>query len=281
MAQAKHPFDQAIALTALGPDSWSGHTSAGYWNMVGPFGGITAATVLHAVLQHAQCLGTPVALTVNYAAALQAGPFTVSARAVRTNRSTQHWTVEITQDDDDAQAGVVLTATVMTALRRDTWGVNDTPMPQVPDPQDASALAWHSPIEWINRYEVVQLQGPIPHEWNDVVSTRGSEDASLSRLWMRDAPQRPLDYCALAALADVFYPRVYLRRTSRVPAGTVSMTVYFHADDAMLRAAGVGFVLGQARAHAFHGGFHDQSAHLWSANGALLVTSHQLVYYKQ
>lgn len=281
MAQASHPFDQAIALAALGPDSWSGHTSAAYWNMVGPFGGITAATVLRAVLQQPQCLGTPVALTVNYAAALQTGPFTVTARAARTNRSTQHWVVEITQDDDGALAGVVLTATVMTAVRRDTWGINDTPMPQVPDPQDVSAPAWKSPIEWIKRYEVVQLQGPLPGDWDDVVSTRGPEDASLSRLWMRDAPARPLDYCALAALADVFYPRIYLRRTSRVPAGTVSMTIYFHADDAMLRAVGDGFVLGQARAHAFHAGFHDQSAQLWSSAGVLLATSHQLVYYKQ
>ena len=86
-----HPFDQAIELTALGPDRWRGSTSAAYWNMVGPFGGITAATVLRAVLQHPQCLGTPVALTVNYAAALKAGPFIVTARAARTNRSTQHY----------------------------------------------------------------------------------------------------------------------------------------------------------------------------------------------
>lgn len=249
--------------------------------MVGPFGGITAATVLRAVLQNPQCLGTPVALTVNYAAAMSAGPFTITARAARTNRSTQHWVVEITQDAADDPAGVVLTATVMTAVRRDTWGINDTPMPQVPDPQDVSPPPWQSPIEWINRYEVVQLQGPLPQQWDDVVSTRGFEDASLSRLWMRDAPARSLDYCALAALADVFYPRIYLRRTSRVSAGTVSMTVYFHADDAMLRAVGDGFVLGQARAHAFHAGFHDQSAQLWSAAGVLLVTSHQLVYYKQ
>ena len=62
---------------------------------------------------------------------------------------------------------------------------------------------------------------------------------------------------------------------------TVSMTIYFHADDAMLRAVGDGFVLGQARAHAFHAGFHDQSAQLWSSAGVLLATSHQLVYYKQ
>jgi hypothetical protein len=254
--------------------------------MVGPFGGITAATVLQAVLRHPQCLGVPVALTVNYAAALVAGPFTVSARAARTNRSTQHWVVEVTQEapgaDGRADTGVVLTATVLTALRRDTWGIQDTPMPAVPMPQDVvSPPPWHAPIEWIKRYEVLQLQGPLPGEWDGAVSTLGPDEASLSRLWMRDAPPRPLDYASLAALADVFFPRVYLRRARRVPAGTVSMTVYFHADDALLREVGDGYVLGQARAHAFHAGFHDQSAQLWSACGKLLATSLQMVYYKE
>ena len=98
MTAPMHCFDQAIALTALGGDRFEGHTSAPYWNMVGPFGGITAATALHAVLQHPALLGQPIALTVNYAAALVQGRFVVTARAARTNRSTQHWSIEITQD---------------------------------------------------------------------------------------------------------------------------------------------------------------------------------------
>ncbi len=280
MAQATHPFDQAIALTTQGPDLFVGHTSADYWNMVGPYGGVTAATVLRAVLQHPSCLGVPVALTVNYAAAVREGAFTVHAHAARTNRATQHWVVEITQPDAQAQPEVVLTATVMTAVRRDTWGINDTPMPQVPMPQEVVSPPWKSPVEWIKRYEVLQMQGPLPLQWDEVVSAQGPDEASLSRLWMRDAPARPLDYCSLAALADVFFPRIYLRRTRRVPAGTVSMTVYFHADDALLHEVDDGYVLGQARAHAFHAGFHDQSAQLWSATGKLLATSMQLVYYK-
>ncbi len=65
--------------------------------MVGPFGGTTAATALRAILLHPALLGEPVALTVNYAAAMAEGPFSVTARPVRTNRSTQHWTVELSQ----------------------------------------------------------------------------------------------------------------------------------------------------------------------------------------
>ena len=82
-------------------------------------------------------------------------------------------------------------------------------------------------------------------------------------------------------MADAFYPRVWLRRALRVPAGTVSMTVYFHADASELARSGSGYLLGQASAQTFHNGFFDQSAQLWSEAGALLATSQQIVYYKE
>ena len=46
-----HPLDAALALASSVPGQYAGQTSAAYWNMVGPFGGITAATLLQAVLQ--------------------------------------------------------------------------------------------------------------------------------------------------------------------------------------------------------------------------------------
>ncbi|MGA8514592.1 MAG: thioesterase family protein, partial [Burkholderiaceae bacterium] len=100
-------------------------------------------------------------------------------------------------------------------------------------------------------------------------------------LWARDAQARPLDFVSLAAIADVFFPRVFLRRATRVPIGTVSMTVYFHAGQAELDAIGTGYLLGQARAQRFFNGFFDHGAQLWSEAGTLLATTHQVVYYKE
>ena len=93
-----HPFDQAIALELQPDGHWLGHTSPAYANMVGPYGGITAAQMLNAVLLHPQRLGDPLALTVNYAAGVADGPFVLQARPARTNRSTQHWVIELLQD---------------------------------------------------------------------------------------------------------------------------------------------------------------------------------------
>ena len=270
-----HPLDKALALESVTPGQYRGHTSPGYWNMVGPYGGATAATALRAVLLHPQLLGEPLSLTVNFAAALTAGPFTVQAEPVRTNRSTQHWSVSILQTDAQGQPVVTTTATAVTAVRRDTWSLGDVPMPAVPPPAQCPRIAPRTGVEWLNRYEMRPVTGTLPEQWD------GQGDSSLSQLWMRDEPTRTLDFCALAALADVFFPRVWLRRAVRVPAGTVSLTVYFHASAEQLAATGTGYLLGQAQAQAFRNGFFDQSSQLWNEAGVLLVTTHQIVYYKQ
>ncbi len=131
-------------------------------------------------------------------------------------------------------------------------------------------------MEWVRRYEIRHLAGSMPRLWDGTDS-----GSSLSQLWVRDADLRTLDFCSLTALADVFFPRVFVRRPLRVPIGTVTMTVYFHANAGQLSQTGSGYLLGQARAQAFHNWFFDQTAQMWNEAGELLVTSHQLVYFKE
>ena len=266
-----HAFDEAIALQRQPEGHWLGHTSPAYANMVGPFGGVMAAQAINAVLQHPDKLGDPVAFTINFAAALADGPFEVQARAARTNRSTQHWVVEVLQNGNTS-----LTATVFTALRRDTWNAQDMVLPVVPSAADTQRGVTRGRAEWLNRYELRFVHGFFPPAWDG----RDSGD-SLSQVWMRDDPPRPLDFASLTALADVFYPRIWRRRATLTPIGTVSMTVYFHADAKQLADTGTGYLLGQAQAQAFRNGFFDQTAQLWNEAGDLLATTHQVVYYKE
>ena len=282
---ATHPFDQAIALTPVaatvhehGPEAvryWEGHTHRDYLNMVGPFGGITAAQALNAVLQHPERLGEPISFTANFAAALTEGAFRAEARPVRTNRSTQHWTVTLSQTDAAGVESVVMTATAVTAKRRHTWSAVDAVMPEVPQPQSIPRTPAIKRVAWPQRYDMRPCAGEVPTEWN------GAEADSMTQLWMRDEPPRPLDFCSLTALADVFYPRVWRRRAVMTPVGTVSMTVYFHASAAELAATGTDYLLGHARAQSFFNGFFDQSAELWNESGHLLATTHQIVYFKE
>jgi hypothetical protein len=265
-----HPFDQAIALQPLAEHEWQGHTSPDYANFIGPYGGITAAQMVQAVMVHPQRLGEPVAFTINYAAALADGSFVARARPARTNRSTQHWIVELLQDGQ-----AVATGTLMTAMRRPTWGLQEIAMPQVPRPADLK-LERARGVKWIENYERYYAEGGVPSEWN-------GQDAghSRTRLWVRDRPPRPLDFPALAAIADNFFPRVWLRKATLTAIGTVTMTVYFHADSGVLQSTGTGLLLAQAQGQAFRDGYFDQTGQLWNEAGELLVTTHQLVYYKE
>jgi len=269
--ESRSAFDEAVALEPLGAGRFRGRTHPGYANFVGPFGGTTAAQCLAAVLAHPERIGDPVALTVNYAAAVADGEFEVLARPARTNRSTQHWFVELLQGGQ-----TVITATALTAVRRETFAATEAPVPDVPRPGDVPRAAERPRVEWVNRYELRFIDAGLPSEWN-------GEDAgqSRTRLWARDDPPRPLDFLSLTAMSDIFFPRIWRRRALFVPLGTISMTVYFHAGEAQLKETATGHLLGQAQGQGFRAGYFDQTAQLWNEAGVLLATTHQVVYFKE
>lgn len=267
-----HPFDTAMALTPAGDDRFHGATSPAYANMVGPFGGTTGAVLLNAALLHPARLGEPIALTVNFASALTDGAFEIEARAVRTNRSTQHWTMALSQGGE-----VTTTATAVFAVRRPTWSAPEAVAPiDVPRPETLPPPNRGARLEWVKRYDMRFVHGGLPSTFE------GHEQPdSRTTLWVRDEPPRPLDFASLAAIADCFFPRIFVRRHKVTPIGTVSLTTFFHADSAMLAAQGDRPVLGTAKGQNFRNGYFDQSAELWSDSGQQLVSTHQIVYFRE
>jgi acyl-CoA thioesterase len=266
-----HSFDTAIALAPAGDNRFRGATSPAYANMVGPFGGTTGAVLLQSALLHPARLGHPIALTVNFASALADGEFEIEARAVRTNRSTQHWVMELHQNGE-----VAATATAVFAQRRETWSAAEAVAPADLPPAEALPrpdTAMRPP--WVRCYDMRFIEGGLPEAFD------GQERAdSRTAFWVRDEPPRPLDFASLAALCDSFFPRIFIRRRRPTPIGTVSLTTYFHADEAMLAAQGERSVLGTARALNFRNGYFDQSAEVWSTERHLLASTHQIVYFR-
>lgn len=266
-----HPLDEALVLRATAPHEFTGATHPAYANMVGPFGGVTAAQLLQSAMQHPDRLGEPVALTVNFAAPVADGEIRFLARPVRTNRSTQHWTIEAHQP-----SGVVSTATAVFAVRRETWSALEAVMPaDVPAPQAVSRTPPREVPAWLRHYDMRFVDGPFPDVFDEQEQTH-----SRTCLWLRDLPERPLDFASLTLMSDVFVPRIFIRRRRRSLAGTVSLTTYFHADSALLAQVGSRHVLGVAKALNYRHGYFDQTGELWSPDGQLLVSTHQLVYFK-
>src|ERR1700710_1501788 len=108
LTKAPHLFDEATQVVA-GDSRWQGRTSDDYWAFAGPFGGVTAATILRGLMDHPQRAGDPLALTVNFCAPIAQGAFDLDLRLVKANRSSQHWSVEMTQ-------GGAVVATLATAV---------------------------------------------------------------------------------------------------------------------------------------------------------------------
>ena len=266
-----HPLDKAVSLERMADGSFRGYVSPDYANMIGPFGGTTAASLLQAAMLHEARIGDPVALTVNFAAALLDGEFHISSRPVRTNRSTQHWIIELSQAGE-----VAASATAVFAVRRETWSAPEAVAPTVPPAHVLTPLSADGRVKWVSRYDMRFCHGGLPEVQSDDVKSD-----SMTQMWVRDEPARPLDFLSLSALCDSFFPRIYVRRPKFVPIGTVSLTTYFHADAASLAKQGDRAVLGVAHAKNFRNGYFDQSAEIWSDDGLLLANSNQIVYYRE
>lgn len=264
-----HPFDLATELEPAGKDRWIARTSDAYWNMIGPFGGLVAALLFKSAYSHSACTGEPLALTVNFCAAVAKGEMEITAKPARTNRSTQHWTMSMLQDDE-----CVATATAMFGKRPETFAHRPNAKPDLPSFEDLTRMPWPG-SGWIERFDLRFAEGePF---W---ANPQGEPSSARSSLWIASDPPRPMDFVGLAALTDIFFGRIIHVRRQMVPFGTVSLTSYFHATEADLQEIGTGPVLGIADARIFDRGFHDQSAELWSEDGRLLATGHQLVYYR-
>jgi len=264
-----HPFDVGVDLTLVTDGLVRGATTPLWANMVGPFGGITAAWFVRAIELQPNRHGDPAALTVNFVAPIADGGFDIAVRAVRTNRTNQHWMAELSQDGE-----VKTTATAVFGIRRDTFSDTEAHPPHAPEPAEVQPSGLPDVIVWARNYDMRYVTGAAP------TREGGVSTSSETTLWVRENPPRPLDFPGLASMSDIFYPRVYLRRGKPVPAGTISLTTYFHVDGAQLHTHGDDYVLATARANRFARGYFDQSAQLWGRDGELLVTSHQIVYFK-
>ncbi len=271
-AKTEHPLDAATNLTLVGTGAYEGTTSEAYWNLAGPFGGIVAATLLRAVLKHPDRIGEPIALTVNFCAPIASGKFEVTATPTRTNRSTQHWEFKLVQGEG---ALVAASGTAITASRPQTWEHHPVQQPAVPAAKETPVFAT-SGLKWLEQYEFRFARGAPQLQSTPAIEAF----ETLSHFWVKDALPRDLDYVSLAALSDTPFARIFQARGAIVPFGTVSLTTYFHGGSDEIADQGSTALLGVADAHIFHRGFHDQSAQFWSAQGRLLATSNQIVYFR-
>ena len=269
-----HVLDEATALAgAPGDPVRRGRTHDAYWTFIGPFGGASAATALRAVLEHPRREGDPLAATINFCAPIERGQFAVHVRLARANRSSQHWQVEFRQGTSD---DAVLTASIVTAARRESWQHQFARAPVLPAPETMAPFPNRNALTWIAQYGFRFAEGAFrPSE-----QMLDPPHSPRSVLWLQDEQPRVLDFVSLLAMSDAFFGRLFQVIGHIPPFGTVSMTTYFHVAADELAAHGSAPLAAVADARVFHRSFGDQTAELYGSNGQLLATSVQIAYFR-
>jgi len=270
LTKTPHLFDDATRITA-GDSRWQGRTSPDYWAFVGPFGGITAATILRALMEHPQRAGDPLAITVNYCAPIAEGEFDLDLRLVKANRSSQHWSVELSQEGREPAT----LATAIFAERRESWSQQQVKMP---DAKPFEEIRRYPDVAaaWTRQYDFRFVEGLV-EMLNGGTARPGS---AFSKLWIGDRVPRKIDAFSLLAMSDAFFARIFHVKGEVVPIGTVTLTTYFHADAEDLAREDITHILGVADAKIFHKSYGDQNGELWSPSGRLLATTPQMTYFK-
>lgn len=271
-SRTEHPFDRATTVRRDAHGTCSAITSDDYWAFVGPFGGITAATMLRAILDHPERAGDPLSLTTNFCAPVPRGSYQLDTRLVRATRSTQHWIVELNMPD----GGVAAIASAVFATRRASFAHQPATYPKAPAFEATPIYRFSgSTPAWVSQYEFRFVSGAPGFDTGAI-----TPNSAASLVWMRDHQPRRLDVLSLAAISDAFFGRIFQALGRVVPFGTVSMTTYFHADSEDLAAEDTTMVLGAADGRSFSKNYGDQIGELWSPSGRLLATTTQMAYYK-
>jgi hypothetical protein len=129
---------------------------------------------------------------------------------------------------------------------------------------------------WVKQYDFRFIEGNPDFSG----AIKDAPANAFSKLWIGDRVPRRIDMLSLMSMSDAFFGRVFHAGRELVPFGTVSLTTYFHADVEDLAAEDINRVLAVADARIFHKSYGDQAGELWSPQGRLLATTHQIAYFK-
>ena len=259
-------LDESLALQSSGVGAWRAYADPRREAFGTTYGGWIAAILLKAVLDDSRAEGTPSALTVHFLVQISPGSqLRLVARSLGAGRSLSFWHSELTVDDAETPAAL---ATVVLAKRKEGEAFTDLPMPEVPLP-DALPEA-HPPGAFGERSVIRAVTGVPPYNRTD----------SRSITWIRETSGRALDYVQLAYLSDHYAPRVFFRSPRPRPYATVTLSMYFHAGEAELRALGDDYVLIDARGSRAEASTVGSRVELWSRDGKLLATTEQLGWFR-
>jgi acyl-CoA thioesterase len=270
-----HPFDAALVLSAGSQaHTYEIPTSQSYWNMVGPFGGWLVAAGIKAIQREASADSVPIEAHARFYAAPKEGTLSILVSCQQQGRSVGFWRAQISQVQNGA-ARVCCEVSAIIAPERDSLEVRVGRIPAAAAPDTIRPVRLReAPVRWIQHYDFRYIHGlPFVGEQSEHV------EQLRTRLWVREAEERSLDWLNLAAICDVVIPRVFLLQKGPSPIATVSLSIYFHATRAEIAASGNAWLLLDIESHGVRRGFFDHSVTVWREDGLALASSTQVDWF--
>ncbi len=274
-------FDEATAVTRCGEGRYTAHPDQRF-ALVAPGattppavnGGVMLATVLRAVLDCSP-LPHPVATSAHFLRVPRLAPARIDVTWLKTGRTASTARATLVQDDDVVLETAVTTGTVPASR---AGGADDGSgsltwtgkAPLMPPPDECVNLGpWPGTVaaDGTEGYagQVSMLLDPAVTGW------RSGEPSGMPEMrgYFSLREEREPDALTLAVAVDGLPPVVFgLGATGWAP--TVELTMHMR----MVPAPGLLAV--QARCRHVSGGWFDEEAEVWDANGNLVAQSRQI-----
>lgn len=259
-------FDDAIALTPIGPSRFGARTPPSWMASGRAPGGLVEAQLLAAI---EACVDDPerrpLSFTAHLLRAPADGPYEIQVEVLREGRTTTNLSGVITQ------AGkVIATSLAIFAVGRPGPDFDELPMPAVAPPTPGRELDSYIP--------------PFAHPYGDniVAQDRGgpapfsAPDGPMERIgWVGFAVPRPVDAPGLVMIGDVGMMAWWVRLDHMHTTATLDHTTHFRAD---LRHVDVtDMVLISSRTGLVRAGYLDWDVVVWAPDGTVLCQSRQVL----
>jgi acyl-CoA thioesterase len=258
-------FDADTALERASDGSFQGEIKRSWSAQRGPNGGYLAAMILRAARMTVDDATLhPRSFTLHYVAAPAPGPCTLTATVERAGKVITTLSARLTQDGQ-----LCVLALAAFSRPRVSIEVVDVRMPEAPAPEDAMPVPPGSggPDFW-SQYEIRWAFGPLPFTGSSGMRSGG---------WTRLREPHVADALVIAALADAWFPQIFIPLTAPIPAPTLDLTTHFRTLLPLERAQPDDWYLLAVSSRLATEGFFEEDCDIWSRDGQLVAQARQLV----
>jgi acyl-CoA thioesterase len=259
------PFTESTRLLPVGEGRFEAEPSPIWKVSVGVNGGVVSALMARAAEMSLPADRHLRSLTVHFPRPVMPGKVLIESTIEREGSMVTSLSLRMTQDGQ-----TVALALASAGSERDSFELNDLPMPSVPAPEAIEPIPF---IEGMmpNFMSQADFRPAFPGG-PGMTSPDGSATVGG---WMRPIGGGPLDAASCAFMSDAWWPTVFAIKGEVVGAPTIDLTIHFRAGLPHPRQDDE-YVLGRFTSRLVSGGHFEEDGVLWAADGTVLAHSRQL-----